>query len=527
MQKKRYKLLLIKPKQRLNHYSTQIEIARILGKPTNSVPLALPLIAGLTPDHYDIKIIDEDIAYAPSRYQPDIVGITMITSNSARGYQLAEKYRKAGAKVVLGGPFPSYNVEECLQYGDSIVVGEAELHWKNVLADFENNELKPVYKTEGYIDYTTSVIPRWDLVPTKKMLSINVQASRGCPYNCEFCLTTHLFGRQVRRRNIDDVVNEIKQIPKKNILFVDENFTINKTYSKEMCKALKPLEINWMCQSSVDVADDEELLKEMSESGCSYIIIGFESLKPDSLALSHKHQNNPEKYNEIIEKIQKHGIHVYASFIIGFDNDTHEDMEIFRQFIEQSSFPVFTLSILGTTSGMDLYDRLKKEGRLMEELSKDFFVGIYPVIQYKNFDNRELFEHFTKITKHLYSYEQIRIRTLRMLEKGYFAKERTTKSVTKWQKFKTTFILLYHYLLSVNKHKRGLFFDFISLIRRKKLAISEGASLLLIFEAITRHIRKDEIHRKEYLLELDRIEGKIPKNETGYVCTKKYCTTMK
>lgn len=508
MREKTYKLLLLKPRQRLNHYSTQTEIARLMGKRTNSVPLALPLLAALTPAHYDIRIVDEDIAAAPKGFKPDIVGISLITSNSQNGYKLADKYRAMGAKVVLGGPYPSFSIEEGLQHADAIVVGEAENSWPRLLKDFEKDKMQTVYKNEGFVDYNTSVVPRWDLVQTNKMQSVNIQASRGCPFQCEFCLTTHLFGRQVRRRQIDDVVNEIKQLPRKNILFVDENFTINKNYAKAMCQALKPLQINWMCQSSVDVADDEELLKEMSEAGCNYIIIGFESLKTDSLQQSQKHQNKPEDYNNIIEKIQKYGIHVYASFIIGFDQDTLEDFDVFKHFIEQSSLPVFTLSLLGTTSGMELYDRLDKEGRLLKDLDKQFFVGVYPVIRYKNFDNKVLFDKFIETTDYLYSYAQIRKRTIRMLEKGYFAKEKNNRAVTVMQKIRTTFILLYTHIVSGSKEKRAFFKDIISLIKRKKVAISEAASILLMFEAITRHLRKDKKNRVLYYEALEKIDNK-------------------
>ena len=507
MKKTKLNLLLIKPRQKLNHYSTQIEIARLMGKRTNSVPLALPLLAALTPAHYKVRIVDEDIAAAPKSFKPDIVGITLITSNSQRGYDLADKYRAMGAKVVLGGPYPSFSVEEGLEHADAIVVGEAENSWPRLLKDFENDNLQSVYKNEGFVDYSTSVVPRWDLVPTNKMQSVNIQASRGCPFMCEFCLTTHLFGRNVRRRQIDDVVNEIKQLPRKNILFVDENFTINKKYAKAMCQALKPLQINWMCQSSVDVADDEELLREMSEAGCNYVIIGFESLKADSLQQSQKHQNKPQDYNNIIEKIQKFGIHVYASFIIGFDQDTLEDFEIFKSFIEQSSLPVFTLSLLGTTSGMDLYKRLEKEGRLLKNLEKHFFVGVYPVIKYKNFDNKTLFDKFLETTDYLYSYAQIRKRTIRMLEKGYFSREKNNRAVTKMQKIRTTFILLYTHLITGDKEKRAFFKDIIFLIKRKKVAISEAASILLMFEAITRHLRKDKKYRALYRKSLDSLEN--------------------
>ncbi len=503
---KQYKLLLIKPKQDVNHYSTQLGIARLMGKRINSFPLALPLLAGLTPDHYDIKIVDEDMGPAPKRYKPDLVGITMFTSNSGRGYRLAKEYKAMGATVVLGGTFPSFNVEEGLQYADSIVVGEAEALWEQVTRDFEQGELKRIYQCNSPIPFVTNKKPRWDLVNTKQMLTISIQASRGCPFQCEFCLTTQLFGRKVRRRKVSDVVKEIKQLPLKNLFFVDENLTINKKYAKELAKALKPLNVSWLCQSSVDVADDPELLSLMAESGCRYIFIGFESLKNESLADSQKHQNNPAHYAKIIERIHQAGMHVYGSFIIGFDKDSPEDFKIFEQFVEQSLMPVFNLSILGTTKGMELYDRLEKENRLLPDLDKKFFVGAYPVIKYKNFDNRAFYDMFHNTIAHLYSYKEIRKRTISLLEKAHFRKEINNQGITVLKKMRITLILAYCHLITTDKEKRRFFFEVISLIRAKKVSISHAASLLLMFEAINRQIKNDKGQRKAYLSELDRIQ---------------------
>ncbi len=500
------KLLLIKPAGVLKHYSTQIEVAKLLGKRTGSVPLALPVIASITPKNYKIKIIDEDVSSLPKWFKPDLVGITMITSNSERGYEIAKKYRKLGAKVVLGGAYPSFNIEEGLKYADSIIVGEAENSWKKLIKDFEKKSLKSVYRAEEHIEFSEAIMPRWDLIDTKKMFSIPVQASRGCPFMCEFCLTTQIYGRKVRRRKIEDVINEIKKLPKKNILFVDENLTIDKKYAKELFRQLIPLKVSWICQSSVDVADDKEMLNLMAEAGCRHLVIGFESLKPDSLKETHKFQNNPENYVRVIENINKAGIHVYASFIIGFDEDKPEDFDVFRKFIENSQLPVFNLSILGASKGMELHKRLEKENRVLCNLSKKFFVGGYPVLKYKNFNNKDFFDKYNEIIEHLYSFSQIRKRTIRLLKKGYFCKDRNSKVVSLYEKIRTTIILFFSYNISKNKDKRLFFKEVIALIKSKKVSVGEAASILLIFEAITRHIKKDKKQRKLYYEELKRIE---------------------
>lgn len=507
MPKKRFKLLLIRPKQYLKHYSVQSEMARLMGRRTANSVLALPLLAALTPEHYEIKILDEEISTSTGNFKPDIVGITLITSNAERGYELAEKYRKIGAKIILGGPYSSYNPGEGLQYADSIVSGEAEAVWKEVLNDFENNNLQKIYSAENKIDYSTSILPRWDLVKTNKILSINVQASRGCPFQCEFCLTSEFFGKKMRKRNVSDVINEIKQLPLKNIFFADDNLTLDKKYAGELFKELKPLNISWMCQSSVDVADDKEFLKEMSEAGCKFILIGFESLNSKSLEETNKYQNDKEMYLDIIERIHQAGIHVYGSFIIGFDNDTPEDLETFKHFVSKACIPVFMLSIMVTTHGTQLHERLERENRHLKNLGKNYFIGSYPVFKYANFSSKEIYEQYNETIEELYSFARVRKRTINLLKKGYFSKSKSDGSITAFQKFRTTFTILFSFAMSREKEKQLFFRDIISLIKSKKLAINEAASVLIMLEGISRHIKKEKKQRHLFYKELERIEN--------------------
>jgi radical SAM superfamily enzyme YgiQ (UPF0313 family) len=504
--KGKYKLLLVRPLQKFKHYSTQKELAVLMGKKVANTPLSLPLIAALTPDNYQIRIADEEIASLPKNYKPDIVGITVITSNSERAFEIADEYRGKGAKVVFGGPYPSYSLEDCSQHADTVIIGEAEDIWEEVLSDFENNNLKPSYQAKIKPDYKKSVKPRWDLLPSKDILAINVQASRGCPFLCEFCLTSQMFGRKVRFRDVDNVIEEIKNLPLKNVFFCDDNLTINKKYARELFAKLKPLKISWMCQSSVDVADDPEFLKEMSEAGCKFILIGFESINEESLEETNKHQNNKEKYLEIIERIHSFGMHVYGSFIIGFDHDNHKTFQNFIDFIQEANLPVFMLSLLCTTKGTELHERLGREGRLFKNLSNNFDMGLFPLLKYENFSNEEIFIGLGETLKKLYSFEMLRKRTIPLLEKGYFSEEKSQGSISFKEKFRSTFVLFFSYRFSKNRHKRGMWKDVISLIKRKKLDIGEAASLLLMLESINRHLRKDEKLRNFYLDEIKKVQ---------------------
>lgn len=496
--KRKYRLLLIRPRQVYKHYSTQYEMAGLMGKKAPSSLLALPLLAAYTPDYYQIRILDEEIVKTAEGYKADVVGINMITSNSERGYALAQHYRKAGAKVVMGGPYASYAVEEALQFADSVVIGEAENIWEEILTDFENNSLQKTYQSCLKAPFDKAPMPRWDLVPTRRILSINVQASRGCPFTCEFCLTSQYFGRKIRKRAIADIVNEIKQLPLKNILFVDDNLTLNKKYALELFDAIKPLKISWMCLSSVDVADDLDFLNKMAEAGCKYILIGFESLNSQSLAETHKHQNKREEYLGIIDRIHSVGIFVYASFIIGFDHDTPADFEAFKSFVHEAGLPVFMLNLLGATRGTELYNRLEKEGRLFNKLSKNFNVGMYPVFKHPLFEPGELLNLYYETLLDLYAYKNIRQRSLRLFETGYFNKAKNGGSITAWMKIRTSFTLVNAFLFSSNPEKRKLFMDLIGLIRAKKLDPGEAVAMLLMTEGIVRDLRKTKKHIETY-----------------------------
>ena len=325
------------------------------------VPLALPTVATLTPDHYDIHIYDEDIEPLPLSSHPDIVGITTLAATITRAYELADHYRSKGVKVVLGGSYASFMTEEALKHADTVVVGEAEGSWEACLKDFEKGSMKPFYKTDDYAPYKTQKPPRWDLINTRKIFQIAIQASRGCPFNCDFCLVSKLFGRKMRYREIENVVEEIKAAPSNYLFFVDDNLTINKKYAKELMKAIKPLGVSWGCMCSIDVANDDELLGLMAESGCFNILIGFESLNPASLNETNKHQNKAATiYEPAIRKIHSHGIHINASFVVGFDHDTLQEFDNIFNFSMLTNMPSVNLHLLAAPPGSEILQKVPK-----------------------------------------------------------------------------------------------------------------------------------------------------------------------
>jgi radical SAM superfamily enzyme YgiQ (UPF0313 family) len=494
--KKKYTLYLISPHQKYINYPAHVELAKMFGKKRLMIPLALPTVAGLTPDHYDIRIFDEDVETLPLNKIPDIVGITTLAATITRAYELADHYRSKGTKVVFGGPYASFMTEEALQHADSIVVGEAEGLWEECLKDFENGEIKPVYRTDECRLYKTQKPPRWDLIKTRKIFQVAVQTSRGCPFNCDFCLVSKMFGRKMRYREIGNVVEEIMAAPSKYIFFVDDNLTINKKYARELMKAIKPLGISWGCMCSIDVATDDELLSLMAESGCFNILIGFESLNPASLDETNKlHNKAATIYEPAIRKIHSHGIHINASFVVGFDNDTLQEFDNIFDFSMRTNMPSVNLHLLAAPPGSEIYKKFQLEGRLAD-CKPEFGSGHFPTLHYMNMSQIELFDQYMETIRRLYSFETARIKAEKLFSGGAFI--RKGGEITVYLKARLSWIIFKEFVLTKDPERKKLFRLIFRLIRSKKIAIDKGFSYLLLMLSCQRQIAQHQKHMAEY-----------------------------
>jgi len=493
---KKYTLFLISPRQRFINYPAHSELARIFGKRRLMIPLALPTVAALTPDHYDIRIYDEEISEIPAGLRPDIVGITTLAATGTRAFELGDLYRSMGSKVVFGGPFASFMTGEALQHCDSVVVGEAEGKWEQCLSDFESGTMKPVYETATYVEYQRQKPPRWDLVDTKRIFQLAIQVSRGCPFNCDFCLVSKNFGRKMRYREIGNVVEEIRSAPGKYFFFVDDNLTINKKYAKELMRALIPLKISWGCMCSLDVATDDELLQLMADAGCFNILIGFESLNPESLDESQKHHNRGGKiYAEAIRKIHAAGIHINASFVVGFDHDTLEEFDRIFAFTMEHHLPNVNLHLLNAPPGTEVYKKFKEEGRL-NVCDPEFGVGHFPTIRYRNMSQIDIFDKYMETVARLYSFETIRKKGMALFSNGTFT--RKGGDISALLKARLSWITFREYVLTRDKDKQQLFRFIFGLIRKREIAIDKGLGFLLSMLGYHRHIRSHQKNMQTY-----------------------------
>lgn len=484
MTHKRPRLLLVNPRLGYKHYGAQDELSHLMGRKKMSLPLALPLLAALTPPNYQIEIVDDETEPLPIHTTPDIVGITTLVSTIDRAREIAGIYKSMGSHIVVGGSYATFRPDEILSFADTVVVGEAEGVFAEFLADFENGKPERRYERTELLPFDeVPSPPRWDLVNTKELMTLGIQTSRGCPHHCEFCLAHKMFGRKMRFRNIDNVVAEIKSLPLKKLFFVDDNLTIKKSYARKLMAALKPLDISWVCQAGIDVADDEELLAEMAEAGCLSILIGFESLNPKSLGEAQKEHNKIANYKKAIHRIHKNGINVLASFVVGFDSDTLETFQHIENFLEESDVIYSMLSVLAAAPGTDLYTRMEEAGRLIG-YGNSFINGAFPCIAYKNFSGEEVLDGYFESLRRMYDYDSLYNRAMRLFETGSFRVAGGGEKVSSREKIKTSLLLMKRFLFSANPSKRRLFKDLFAMVRRKTLSPESAVIFLLSAEAV-------------------------------------------
>ena len=338
-----------------------------------SPPLNLCMIAAYTPDDIEVSITDECVNSLDFDKTVDLVGITCLTATSARAYEIADAFRERGVKVVMGGIHVSSLPDEALQHCDSLVIGEAEGIWDQVVQDFRCGRLTRRYRNGNFVDLRGLPLPRRDLLNPGDYVTINtVQTTRGCPFNCSFCSVKLFNGGTYRFRPIEDVVEEIKSLPSRNVFFVDDTILTQKERTKELIKALIPLKIRWGSQSTILIAQDDELLEMAAESGCLGFAIGFESFWPNTLDEMGKSFNKPEYFHKLIKKIKSYGMIVWGSFVLGFDRDDEESIQFTIEMARNSKLDFACFNFLTPLPGTEVYHQLVREERLTDSNWGDY-----------------------------------------------------------------------------------------------------------------------------------------------------------
>lgn len=357
------KLLLISPELRDSHFRFTRKEARSFWFPR----LSLTTIAARTPSDIKVRIVDECVEDIDFNADVDLVGITVMTFLAPRAYEIADRFRARGVKVILGGIHSSMMPEEAKRHADCVVIGEADELWHGVIEDFKGGKLKPFYRMVKFPDLVGLPHPRRDLLKRGTYMTTNcLQTSRGCPFSCDFCSVTIFCGNTFRLRPVKEVVDEVSSIKDRLIVFVDDNIAGNRRYAKELFQALIPLKKVWGSQGSLTLARDPELLELAAKSGCVAMFVGIETLSQENLASANKPFNKVKEYEESIRRFHEYGIMVNAGMIFGFDNDDESVFERTVEFLERNKVELALFNILTPLPGTGFYKRMEAEGRIID-----------------------------------------------------------------------------------------------------------------------------------------------------------------
>jgi radical SAM superfamily enzyme YgiQ (UPF0313 family) len=373
-----------------------------------SPPLSLLVIAALTPDQHKVTLQDENVETIDLNDTPDLVGITVKVDTVYRAAEIASNYRRRGIPVVMGGIHPTACPEECTIYADSIVVGEAECLWSQLLEDASRGRLRRIYRNSEPIDIARTPVPRWDLLQDKDYLFTNtLLIGRGCSWRCDFCYnSSENIDAHYRMKPIGNIIREIESLGIHHVMFIDDNFIGDPEQTRELLLKLRELGITWHTAVSADIGRHEDLLDLMADSGCKSLFIGFESVNQTNLLSCHKTQNRIEKYDGTIARIHQRGMMVNASLVFGFDNDDTSVFPATLEWLTRNRIATMTAHILTPYPGSKLYNRLSLEGRVIDSDLRHYNTA-HAVFRPSNMTPDELEKGYLWIYSQFYSWSSI------------------------------------------------------------------------------------------------------------------------
>lgn len=410
------KILLIQP----NYALGDSFFDRLKMKLFMSPYITLQQIATITPKKHTVDLLDETFHKIDFYKEYDLVGITSCTPSAPNAYGIADRFRKLGIPVVLGGYHPSALPEEAIQHSDSVVIGEAENSWPVLLRDLENNSLKKFYHSKIQPDLSNLPPIKRD-IGESNFATARVEATRGCPNRCEFCSISnskigwHIF----RKKPIENVIKELELIPQKFIVFCDTSLTIDVDYSISLFKEMKHLNKRFMCYGSCNVlSKNDKLIKYAREAGCILWNIGFDSVSKEALESANKKINKVEEYGSVVNNIHDYGMAVLAQLIFGFDTEKKDIFDSTIETIRQVEMDIPVFNVLTPYPGTPLYDRLSKEGRILtHDWSKYDLTKV--VFQPKNMSPQELEDGCYYVVEKFHNYPDLIKRELNSMKLGF------------------------------------------------------------------------------------------------------------
>ncbi|MFP4106453.1 MAG: B12-binding domain-containing radical SAM protein [Phycisphaerae bacterium] len=414
----------------INPFNPMVSLANVRESRWNRYrvwkPLGLLVLAGLTPAEWEITVFDENLGLPEydALPRPDLVGITAFTSQASRAYEVAEMFRSMGVPVVMGGIHATMCTSEALEYVDSVVTGEAESVWPKLLEDHLQGTLQQVYEG-GHVDMAEVPQARHDLLDTGYAFG-SVQTTRGCPLDCTFCSVSSFNGKRYRHRPIENVVQEMRSIREKWILVVDDNLIGTSKAHIERAKRLFQAIIDadlgkkWICQVTINMADDPELLDLAAKAGCCGVFIGFESTTPQGLAEVGKKFNllNQRNFRASVRQFQKRRILVVGSFIMGLDSDLPGIGLQIAETAEAYGVDILNALFLTPLPGTRLWDSLEEQDRIaLRTFPADwkYFTLGFPTARYRHLSRSDIIDEMETCESWFYSRRRVARRTMRCL----------------------------------------------------------------------------------------------------------------
>jgi radical SAM superfamily enzyme YgiQ (UPF0313 family) len=406
------KVLLVYPEYPLTFWSFDYAL-KFISKKAAYPPLGLLTVAALLPEDWNLRLLDLNVEKLRDRdlEWADYVMISAMLIQQKSVQDILERCHSLGTKVIAGGPLFNSTPEEYLDSVDHLILNEAELTLPPFLADLSQGKPKKVYRSEGFPDLSLTPTPRWDLINVKKYATLMIQCSRGCPFDCEFCDITALYGRRTRVKEADQMLEEIEAIYqlgwRGSVFIVDDNFIGNKSKIKRMLPRL----IEWqqvheypftfITEASINLVDDDKLIELMGEAGFDSVFIGLETPNEESLKECAKNQNRGRDMVNAVKKLQAAGIQVFGGYIVGFDSDDEGIFHRQIKFIQESGVVTAMVGLLNAAPKTRLWQRLKEENRLQFDATGDNTDGTINFIP--KMDKEILLKGYRKIVRTIYS----------------------------------------------------------------------------------------------------------------------------
>jgi radical SAM superfamily enzyme YgiQ (UPF0313 family) len=367
-------------------------------------------VAAAAPEGVETTIVDEHVEPVDFSADADMVGISFMTYNAPRAYEIAREFRRRGKTVIFGGYHPTLAPGEAAEHCDAVCVGEAEANLPQMMEDFKSGRLARFYSKRSE-RLRLRPVPLNLIDKRKYIVSSVVQATRGCPNRCDFCSVSAFHRGCFQSLPVEDVVAEVSAIRERTILFMDDNLIADMAHARSLLKALVPLGKRWYTQVGVKAAQDPEFLALLRKSGCRGVFVGFESISQPSLEGVHKSFHHAASYEEAVRRFHAHGIAVYAAFVLGFDQDRPETFQETARFLKRARVDALQLTVLTPFPGTPLFEKLDREGRIFDRDWEHYDMG-HVVFQPEHMSAEELKAGHDGILAEFYSWPAILRRLL-------------------------------------------------------------------------------------------------------------------